>query len=586
MHPSEALPRPRGVANDRAVQPLVHGGDPTRRADRWHRRMPGVKTRTVVRSIQSALVALLTAAGSPARAQAAPDAGAKTLIDYFLPTPIICPLTSNTWGAASVLPRDICNGLEDSTNMTWQYWDGKILENTDGKFHIYAGRWPQDKGFADWPQSVIVEGISNDTVIGSYVPSTSAPFTGKEQNVTGIVLNDGSFALMDSPGNIYTATSLDGPWTSQGVISITANGFPIATQTTENQTIWQSAQGSFLIISRNFQVMVSSENILGPYVIQTTIPDLQSEGYEDPVVWCSGGQYHLVANMYNARKAYHFTSPDGIHNWTNKGLAYDPTTDFVRYTDGTVNNWYKAERPGVFLQGGHVVAFSLAVVDVDKTLDLANDNHGSKVIVVPFDGVSLDRDDPGPGSAGCPLEPDDGGSIDASYYAGNGTDSGGGASSDAAQAESSAADVGASTGSSGLADASDRVDATAAGGPIVDAAVSDEVGALAMADAQGGGSHGGGSQGGADGAGGALSSDGGGVTPPSASSNAGGCSCRASEGGGTNGAFGALVMGVAFAVWRRRWRGVNTLSAGHTGLGGGRGEERGTCRRGAISREA
>jgi hypothetical protein len=48
-------------------------------------------------------------------------AAAKTLIDYFQPTPIVCPLTSNTWGAAAVLPRDVCNGLEDSTNASWQY---------------------------------------------------------------------------------------------------------------------------------------------------------------------------------------------------------------------------------------------------------------------------------------------------------------------------------------------------------------------------------------------------------------------------------------------------------------------------------
>lgn len=77
------------------------------------------------------------AAGDEARAA---DAGTKTLIDYFQPTPIVCPLTSNTWGAAGVLPRDTCTGLEDATNAEWQYWDGKILRGTDGKYHLSAGR--------------------------------------------------------------------------------------------------------------------------------------------------------------------------------------------------------------------------------------------------------------------------------------------------------------------------------------------------------------------------------------------------------------------------------------------------------------
>jgi MYXO-CTERM domain-containing protein len=446
-------------------------------------------TRTWTRGKAALVVTALLAVAPWSPDARAADAGAKTLIDYFLPTPIICPLTSNTWGAASVLPRDVCNGLEDATNMQWQYWDGKILRGADGKYHIFAGRWPQDKGFADWPNSVIVEGVSNDTVVGSYIPTLNAPWTydnGKEQNVTGTALNDGGFALIDSPGNIFGAASADGPWTHQGVVAITANGFTIATQTTENQAIWQSADNSFLIIARNFQEMTSPTNILGPYTIQATIPDLQSEGYEDPVVWCSGGQYHLVANMYNARKAYHFTSADGIRNWVNQGLAYDPTTNFVRYTDGTVNNWYKAERPGVFMENGHVIAFSFAVVDVDKTLDLANDNHGSKIIVVPFDGLTFDQENPGPGSAACPKDstspPDDagtgggdggvtvnaGGMLDAGEAAADATASGGGGAdaggSGPGQEAGASGDVGAQGASAVDASGASAVDASGASG--------------------------------------------------------------------------------------------------------------------------
>ena len=502
-----------------------------------------------------------------------------------MPTPIICPLTSNTWGAASVLPRDVCNGLEDSTNMTWQYWDGKILENTDGKFHIYAGRWPQDKGFADWPQSVLVEGISNDTVIGSYIPSTSSPFTGKEQNVTGIVLNDGSFALMDSPGNIYRATSLDGPWTSQGVISITANGFPIATQTTENQTIWQSAQGSFLIISRNFQVMVSSENILGPYVIQTTIPDLQSEGYEDPVVWCSGGQYHLVANMYNARKAYHFTSPDGIHNWTNKGLAYDPTTDFVRYTDGTVNNWYKAERPGVFCKGAtsspsvwRSSTWTRRWISRTTTTEAKSSSYRSTECP----------------SIATTQAPEARVALSSRTTAAASTQA-------ITRAAAPTRAAGARTPPKrNRAPPTQALRPAPAGLPTRPSAwmprprVAPSSTLLCptksarlqrptlRAEAQ----QGGGSQGGTDGAGGACSSDGGGVTPPSASSNAGGRRAERKRRWRERRVRGTRDGRSVCRVAGRRWRGVNTLSAGHTGLGGDGGEERGTFRRGALSREA
>jgi hypothetical protein len=99
-----------------------------------------------------------------------------------------------------------------------------------------------------------------------------------------------------------------------------------------------------------------------------------------------------VVNGWSDRKAYHITSPDGIKNWTFRGLAYDPTKDFVRYTDGTVNHWDKIERPGVVIENGHVTCFTFAVLDVPKNQEKGNDTHGSKVIVVPFDGAALDRD--------------------------------------------------------------------------------------------------------------------------------------------------------------------------------------------------
>ncbi len=73
-------------------------------------------------------------------------------------------------------------------------------------------------------------------------------------------------------------------------------------------------------------------------------------------------------------------------------MAYDPTNDFLRCTDGTVNHWEKIERPSVFLEDGHVTHFTFAVIDVPKADDKGNDGHGSKVIVVPFDGAAMDRD--------------------------------------------------------------------------------------------------------------------------------------------------------------------------------------------------
>ena len=46
----------------------------------------------------------------------------------------------------------------------------------------------------------------------------------------------------------------------------------------------------------------------------------------------------------------------------------------------------------VYFYTSHVAAMIFAAIDVEKEQDKGNDGHGSKVIVVPFDGAALDRD--------------------------------------------------------------------------------------------------------------------------------------------------------------------------------------------------
>ena len=139
-----------------------------------------------------------------------------------------------------------------------------------------------------------------------------------------------------------------------------------------------------------------ADEITGPYdVVATDVykrAGLDAPDLEDPCVWHSGGLYHIVVNSWSTRKAYHLTSAGGIDGWELRGLAYDPTTDFLRYEDGSVNHWYKLERPNVVLQDGHVTHFTFAALDVPKGDEKGNDRHGSKVIVVPFDGAAFDRD--------------------------------------------------------------------------------------------------------------------------------------------------------------------------------------------------
>ena len=214
---------------------------------------------------------------------------------------------------------------------------------------------------------------------------------GKGHNVTALVLPDGRYGVVISetrPGTVFVSKSLDGPWEQLGTIK--GEGLRAS-----NISIMVRPDGDYMIVPRSGQVFISkaADGILGPYksmgpsVFPKGIPNL-----EDPAIFYSGGLYHIVVNSWSTRKAYHLTSKDGKSHWVNRGLAYDPTKDFIRYTDGTVNHWHKLERPGVLMENGHVTAMTLAVLDTPKEKQHGNNGHGSKIIVIPFDGAALDRD--------------------------------------------------------------------------------------------------------------------------------------------------------------------------------------------------
>jgi hypothetical protein len=344
----------------------------------------------------AAAILLALVCSAKGQAPTTQQAPAKTLIDYFLPAPIVGKLSSDAWGAPNVLPRDQDNGLEDQTIKQFNYWDGQIIKGPDGKYHMFASRWDQSRGHNGWPGSVAVHAVS-DSPIGPYIDKGICwpdSMNGRGHNVTALVLpNNQGFAVIVSetrPGAVFVSESLDGPWKMKGLLTVA--GQP--NWRASNVSVMVRPDGDFMIVPRNGRVMISkaSDGVCGPYTIVGPAFPRGIPNLEDPVVWYSGGLYHIVVNSWSTRTAYHLTSKDGKTHWVNRGIAYDPRKDFVRYTDGTVNHWNKMERPGVYLENGHVKCFTFASIDVEKNQDRGNDNHGSKVVVVPFDGEAFDRD--------------------------------------------------------------------------------------------------------------------------------------------------------------------------------------------------
>jgi hypothetical protein len=359
-----------------------------------------------------------------------------------------------------VVPRDTCNGIESAMNPpTYDYWDGKVIRAADGTYHLFADRWLGSNGFnPGWEGSdpIHATGTANGTALGpftdnGYVYNDSAfgsdPHHG--HNSSAVVLNNGTYGFVVSevvPFTVFTASSLNGPWSpcannSGAGLSVPNSGFGGNNNWGSNVSLVVRPDGNFEVIQRHGLIALSTSGICGPYLAQqptfaypssetppaasmaSVYPNRQKHSdplagmpggppvtpestytlAEDPVIWYSGGKYHVLYDYPDDRVGYHLTSTDGIHNWTDEGLAYDPrdAQQIFSYTDGTVDHWFKMERPGVVIESGYVTYITFAVSDVDKNDQIpAGSDHGSKVIVLPFDGVAFDCDT-GDGGASC-----------------------------------------------------------------------------------------------------------------------------------------------------------------------------------------
>ena len=519
-------------------------------------------------------------------------ASAKPFEEYIKPTPTVAPLSSATWGVAGVIPRDISNGIESAmgagVHPQWYYWDGEIIRAQDGKYHMFMSTFDANSNFGSaWTGSDAYHAISQTNVLGPYVRQDYVYTNGgshKGHNVSAAQLADGSYVVVVSeivPFQLYKSTSLDGPWTG-------CSPAPQSDVGGSNISFIERHDGKFEITERNGTIAIA-DTLCGHYVKQkptcaytqnptdaqgnpvvgsiypkrTSIPGVPNPTYiwqEDPHIWRSGGTYHVIYSGSGDRVGWHVYSPDGL-TWKDNGYAWSPR-DYQKIFcyDGTTTctAWYKMERPGVVLEDGHPTHITWAVSDVDKDNQvLPGTNHGTKVIVVPFDGVAFDTDfGTGGGDAGAGGATGTGGTTGAGGGSGRGGATGmdGGLTGGAGGNPTADAGKGGTTGAGG---------ATAAGGSSSNGGVSGGNGGAGGATSSG--NAGGVSGSGGRATGGTTSSTGGasagghggsGSTSTGAGSSSSGCSCTVQGRRRASGIGSLLMLGLVLLPLFRRRRSV------------------------------
>jgi hypothetical protein len=295
-------------------------------------------------------------------------------MDLILPAPIFNKLRSETWGADGVVPRDIDNGIEDPA---WSYWGGKPILAPDGRYYWFGCRWPEThpKGHGGWPESEIIRAIG-DRPTGPFV-FENVIGAGHFPEITQ--LKDGTWRLYHFHG-YYRSKTLEGPWAH---VSKEKDGFP--NEKIQMGSICLREDGSLLMVCR-YSNMYIKENGSDVWELKTekrVHPETMYGWYEDPVIWRTEVQYHMIVNDWQGRMAYHMRSVDGITWVTDPGFAY--TKGFDGYEDGTKVDWFKYERPKVLQDKyGRPTHIYFAVIDVPKWQDEGSDNHSSKNIALPL----------------------------------------------------------------------------------------------------------------------------------------------------------------------------------------------------------
>lgn len=190
-------------------------------------------------------------------------------MDRFLPMPDGIQI-KGIWGTDSVLNRYVDNGIELPGV---SFWGGNILQDTDGKYHLFVCGWPEDspKGHMFWSNSTVFHAVS-DRLEGPFKIQNSV---GKGHNPEAFQLKDGRVVVYVIDG-YYIADGVDSKVWTYGKFSFDSRDRKII-EGLSNLTFARRQDDSYLMVCRGGGVWISKDG-LSPYMQLTdkrVYPDVE-----------------------------------------------------------------------------------------------------------------------------------------------------------------------------------------------------------------------------------------------------------------------------------------------------------------------
>jgi len=289
----------------------------------------------------------------------------------------------------------------------WIVWGGSVIKGDDGKYYMYASRWPKHLSMRAWVTNSEVVVAVSDVPEGPYtfknivLPARGEEYwDGKMTHNPSIQYHDGKYVLYyigltydfkKPTDSIPTREMYEDAWNGKR-IGVAVSDSPTGPFVRKEKPLlaprpddWDAAiisnpapfvheDGSVLLIYKSAPVpypernnnrtlqfgVARADHYNGPYERVSENNRIAFEpidtDVEDPYIWYDGNKYYLLAKCMNdditgeAQSGFVATSTDGI-SWkiADEPKAYSRT---ITLDNGSTVEMKKLERPQVLIQDG------------------------------------------------------------------------------------------------------------------------------------------------------------------------------------------------------------------------------------------
>ena len=295
-------------------------------------------------------------------------------------------------------------------------WCGSVIRGEDGKYHIFASRWPKGLSFSPhWlTNSEVVRAVC-DKPQGPYkfqevvLPPRGEQYWDGKMTHNPVICKSGDTYLLYYTGTTYhgdmptpdnpttddsalkleahhneriglaTSKSVYGPWhrLDKPILDVRPNSWEqylvsnAAPLVMPDGRVYLFYKGVEKLRTHAIGLAVA-ENYQGPYTRVLDKPFEFGAGAEDPTVWFENGRYHMLLldcdRKYSNKEIFYCVS-QGLLNWQ---VQPDPVaiTKNILWEDGQYRTMRSTERPQILVENGkatHVFIATRATINGEES---------------------------------------------------------------------------------------------------------------------------------------------------------------------------------------------------------------------------